>query len=169
MYFCFCRLERFWLVTELPKISDSARCNISFVNVCKSLEVWMWDLDCLGPKRLEFAISPVDAAEIFRTSNLWLSFLAVCQCVLGLFLEGSFQGSLLKWVQILPDHNQDVLYHVVDMSPLFVCFIHFTTNLGALLTPRSWSFVPPYVQWRCQQASEGKRLHGILMCFLPST
>ena len=36
MYFCFCRLERFWLVTELPKISDSARCNISFVNVCKS-------------------------------------------------------------------------------------------------------------------------------------
>ena len=102
-------------------------------------EVWMWDLDCLGPKRLEFAISPVDAAEIFRTSNLWLSFLAVCQCVLGLFLEGSFQGSLLKWVQILPHHNQDVLYHVVDMSPLFVCFIHFTTNLGALLTPRSWS------------------------------
>jgi hypothetical protein len=51
---------------------------------------------------LEFAISPVDAAETFRTSNLWFSFLAVCQCVLGLFVEGSFQGSLLKWVQILP-------------------------------------------------------------------
>ena len=116
-------------------------------------------------KRFDFAISPVDAAETFRSSTLWLSCLAVCQCVLGLFLEGSFQGSLLKWVQILPHHNQDVLYHVVDMSPLFVCFIHFTTNLGALLTPRSWSFVPPDVQWRCQQASEGKRRHGILMYF----
>ena len=116
-------------------------------------------LDCLGPKRLEFEISPVDAAETFRTSNLWLSFLAVCQCVLG--LEG-----LLKWVQILPHHNQDVLFHIVDMSPLFVCFIHFTTHLGALLTPWGWSFVPPHVQWRCQQASEGKQRHGILMCFL---
>ena len=62
----------------------------------------MRDLDCLGPKRLEFAISPVDAAETFRTSNLWLSFLAVCQCVLGSFFEVSFQGNLLKWVQIRP-------------------------------------------------------------------
>ena len=45
------------------------------------------------------------------------------------------------------------------------CFTHFTTNLGALPTPWGWSFVPPYVQWRCQQASEGKRRHGILMYF----
>ena len=69
------------------------------------------------------------------------------------------------WVQILPRPNQDILYHVVDMSPLFVCFIHFTTNLGALLTPWGRSFVPPYVQRRCQQVSEGKRRHCILMYF----
>jgi hypothetical protein len=45
---------------------------------------------------LEPAISPVDAAETFRTSNLWLSFLAVCQCVLGLFLEGSSSRKLVE-------------------------------------------------------------------------
>ena len=34
-----------------------------------------------GLKRFDFAISPVDAAETFRSSTLWLSFLAICQCV----------------------------------------------------------------------------------------
>ena len=56
----------------------------------------MRDLDCLGPKRLEFAISPVDAAETFRTSNLWLSFLAVCQCVLGLFFRSFISRKLIE-------------------------------------------------------------------------